>query len=116
EKWLQELHTGVYTKPNSYAGSSYERFLLLQKSNKEIPKPWTRVALKIYKKPLKSLRIPQVPSEYNFPCNDTFADLMSYVSTENFKNYLLQASKKYSSTPINGDVKFEEIHGEVRYK
>ena len=61
-------------------------------------------------------RIPQVPSEYNFPCNDTFADLMSYVSTENFKNYLLQASKKYSSTPINGDVKFEEIRGEVRYK
>jgi hypothetical protein len=56
EKWLQELHTGVYTKPNSYAGSSYERFLLLQKSNKEIPKPWTHVALKIYKKPLKSLR------------------------------------------------------------
>ena len=60
-----------------------------------------------------SYRIPQIPNEYNFPCNDTFADLMSYVSTENFKNYLLQASKKYSSTPLNGDVDYKKINGEV---
>ena len=58
-------------------------------------------------------RIPQVPFEANFPCNDTFADLMSYVSTENFKNYLLQASTKHSSTPTNGDVEFKDISGEV---
>ena len=58
-------------------------------------------------------RIPKAPCDFNFPCNDTFADLMSYVSTENFKNYLLQASKKYSSTPLNGDVEFEEVSGEV---
>ena len=58
-------------------------------------------------------RIPKVPSNCNFPSNDTFADLMSYVSTENFKNYLLQASKKYSSKPLNGDAEFDEICGEV---
>lgn len=111
EKWLRELRAGEYSKPQSFPGSSYERFLLLQPSNEEIPKPWSRVSLKIFRKPLKKLRIPNALKNSKSLVNDSFADLMSYVSTENFKNYLLQASKKYSSVPLFEDNKTDVTSG-----
>ena len=46
--------------------------------------------------------------------NDSFVDLMSYVSTENFKSYLLQSSKKYSKTPVFGDTKTDIVSAEVK--
>ena len=45
-----------------------------------------------------SNRIPRNTEHDEILDNDSFTDLMSYVSTENFKNYLLQASKKYSTS------------------
>ena len=39
---------------------------------------------------------------------------MSYVSTENFKSYLLQSSKKYSKTPVFGDTKTDIVSAEVK--
>lgn len=64
----------------------------------------------------ENFSVPNTLKSSNFPYTDTFADLMSYVSTENFKNYLIQARKKYSSTPVSGDIEVQERKGKVIVK